>query len=735
MEETKFTEIIGTVEEIIYKNPDNGFTVLYLSSDNELINVVGEFYDVNIGEELKLTGSFTTHSTYGYQFKAELCEHQLPATSSAIFKYLSSGVVKGIGPVIARRIVDKFGDDTLRVIESEPEKLAEIKGLSPKKLKTITDEFKQVFGVRTLMLFLSEFSVNPAQSIKIWKRWGNMAVDIISGNPYLLCDDQLKISFQTADNIAKKYSHPLDCYERVSAAIKYVLMHNMNNGHTCLPQDKLIAMSEKLLMIERETILSRLDEAISKKDLVSITKNKPFIALPELYEAELYISNRISLMASIPPDIQTDVDYIIDYNEKKNNIVYEALQKKAIKFALLNEVFILTGGPGTGKTTTLNAIIDILQSQGKVISVCAPTGRAAKRISEVTNTEAKTIHRLLEVDYTDSLLKFSKNEQNPLDSDVIIVDEMSMVDVLLFESLLKAAKPTCKLILVGDYNQLPSVGAGNVLHDLLKNDNVPTVTLKQIFRQAAQSKIVTYAHSIIDGEMPDITANEGDFFFLKRLNSAAASATVIDLVTNRLPKSYNFSPTEDIQVLCPQRKGDLGVMELNRRLQEKLNPYDKSKTQFKSTYYTYRVGDKVMQTKNNYDIIWTKGEEKGEGIFNGDIGIIKMIDRGSQTLAIDFEERVAFYTFDMATELELAYAVTVHKSQGSEFDAVILPVLEGYDKLYYRNLLYTAITRAKKLLIIVGSADRVKFMVNNNIKSVRFTNLSYLLDKAMGEFR
>ncbi len=731
--EQEMINISGSVDNIVFTNKESGFTVLDLLYNDEMISVVGVVYDVQVGEELDLTGYFMSHPTYGYQFKAVTCTHSMPATAAAIQKYLASGVVKGIGPALAKRIVDKFGNDTLKVIEEHPERLVEINGISQRRSEELAEAFKQVFGVRSLMLFLGKFSVTPAQTVKVWKTWGVLAMDVIKMNPYVLCTPQFQIAFTVTDSIAESYGIPKDSYNRILAGLNYVLMYNLNNGHTCLPRDKMLPMAQKVLHLEAELIDTTLDEILAKGDLAHIQRKKEFIALPDLFAAEQYIAHRISLMVSVPPEQEQDIDFVIEQIEQQKGITYEALQKQAIKQAMRNDVFILTGGPGTGKTTTLNAIIDVLEYQGKSISIAAPTGRAAKRISEVTQREAKTIHRLLEVEFNDGNHRFTKNEQEPLDSDVIVIDEMSMVDVPLFDSLLRATKPAAKLVLVGDYNQLPSVGAGNVLHDLLDSGVIPTVRLEHIFRQAAQSQIVTNAHQIVNGTVPDLSRKDGDFFMIQRGSIETAEQTVLDLVCERLPKTYGFSPVEDIQVLCPQRKGGLGMMEINKDLQARLNPAAPGKTEFKSTYYTYRIGDKVMQIKNNYDIEWTRGDERGMGIFNGDIGIIQMIDRGSQTLAIDFEDRIAYYSFEMANELELAYAITVHKSQGSEFEAIVLPIFGGYDKLYYRNLLYTAITRAKKILVIVGRESRVRFMIGNNIKSIRFTNLKYMIQNGVFE--
>lgn len=736
MKEQEYVKLEGSVESVTFQSGETGFTVLQLDAGEELVCVVGTMPGVEEGEELSLTGYYQTHTNYGIQFKAQMFERRLPATANAICKYLASGVVKGIGAVTARRIVDRFGDETLRVIEETPEKLSEVSGITPAKAKKLAEDFKQVFGVRALMLFLSSHHVNPMQSVSVYKKWGNMAMDIIKENPYILCTNDLNIDFSIADAIAQSYSIPRDSQRRVEAGLCYVLTHNLNNGHTGLPRSALLKAAASMLELEDELIELSLDDALEDKLLYGWGEAPELIFLPNYYHAQKYIVSRLMLMLKAYGKKMLNVDAVIDEMEKSKGIKYEVLQRKAIAQAVEHDAFILTGGPGTGKTTTLNGVIDALEQQGKKVAVATPTGRAAKRITEVTGKEAKTIHRLLEVSVgfaQTGRLEFVRNEQNPLDADVIIVDEMSMVDTLLFDSLLRGMKPGAKIIMVGDFHQLPSVGAGNILRDLIESDVVPMVELTHIFRQAAQSLIVTNAHAIVQGEMPELSIKTNDFFFLPQSSADTLVDTVIDLCARRLPNTYKLSPFDEIQVLSPQRKGEVGTVELNRRLQDALNPKAEGKTEFKSATYTFRTGDKVMQTKNNYDIQWKKDNESGTGIFNGDIGLIRMIDRGSQTLAIEFDGRLCYYAFDMANEqLELAYAVTVHKSQGSEFEAIILPVFGGFDKLYYRNLLYTAVTRAKRILIILGTRSRIEYMVKNDRRMLRYTGLRAMLSESIG---
>ncbi len=724
--------LLGTVEDITFQSEESGFTVLHLSdASGDDICVVGTLPGVSVGEELKLTGSYTTHPVYGRQFKAELFERHMPAQANAIYRYLASGVIKGIRSSTARKIVDQFGDDTLKILEEDPSRLTEVKGISEKKAAEYIKGFRELFAVRTLMMFLSGYGITPMQSVTIWKAWGPTARDRIISNPYILCDPAFSISFAIADAIAFDYGMSADSNARLLAGLIFVLNHNTNNGHTCLPKDRLLDGAAKLLMQPIDAVEQTLQAGIGQEALYLVQGGKKeYVFLPVYYAAETYITARLKQLMAMPIEALADIDPWIDAIEQENGIRYETLQRKAITEAVCHPLFILTGGPGTGKTTTLNGIIALFERLEYRVLLAAPTGRAAKRLTEITDKDATTIHRLLEVDFSsEEKLSFVRNEGYPLDADAVIIDEMSMMDTLLFESLLHALRPGCKLIMVGDFHQLPSVGAGNVLHDLLACGFIPTVELKQIFRQAAESLIITNAHSIVNGQMPQLDVKDNDFFYITSPNAAAAKQKVVELYTARLPRTYGFSPFEQIQALCPQRKGECGVIELNKALQAVLNPRASEKPSCKNGFYSFFEGDKVMQIKNNYNIGWERDGEHGVGIFNGDIGIIKMVDVGSKTLEISFDGRLAYYSFDMANELELAYAITVHKSQGSEFDAIILPILGGFDKLYYRNLLYTAVTRAKKMIILVGSRARIRYMVDNNLRTLRYTGLRFFLNE------
>ena len=733
MDEKPLQELCGNVERVVFRNDENGWTVIELESNEELHKVVGVLPMVNVGEYLNLKGTWGEHPSFGAQFQAEYAERHLPTGASAILRYLSSGAVKGVGLATAIRIVEKFGDDTLRVLEEEPQRLADIKGITPSKAKTIGEEFASQFGLREVMMSFSEYGLTPNEALRCWKRWGTSAVDKIRENPYLLCSGGLYIGFERADKICMSMDRPHDDRHRVQAGIIYVMRHNANNGHTCLPVDKLVPTAVNLLNVEDSLIYEVLDSMIATLEIhEEYMHNRRFVFLLHLYQAEKFAASRIRLLTGFPPLPNRHIEASIDAIERGNHIHYETQQRRAIVEAIEKGVLILTGGPGTGKTTTLKAMITLLEGMGETVGITAPTGRAAKRISELTGCEAKTIHRLLEVQWDDSdTPMFARNEKNPLDIDALVVDELSMVDVILFESLLRALKTGCRLIMVGDTDQLPAVGAGCVLQDLIDSHALPVVQLTEVFRQAQESHIITNAHRIVGGQQPELTYKTGDFFFMGQNSTQGVTHTILDLCNRRLPEHYGFSVYSGLQVLCPGRKGELGTRELNRRLQELLNPEEDGKQEILIEGTILRIGDKVMHTKNNYDISWTKDDgEVGSGVFNGDIGILERIDRREEALSVRFEDRTAIYSKQEAQDLELAYAVTVHKSQGSEFEAVIVPVYHNQRQLCYRNLLYTAVTRAKSLLILVGSRATIAEMVDNNRKTLRYSGLRHFIEQA-----
>lgn len=726
-------ELSGSVEDVIYKNADNGYTVINLGCDEGLIAVVGNLGDVNEGERLSLRGGWITSPKYGRQFKAAMCERSMPETESEISSYLGSGVIKGLGPAIAKKIVKQFGTEALDIIDNDCMQLTVIKGITSDKALYISNEYHKITGVNEVIKFLSEYNFGPAHAISVWSAFEHDSIKQIKTNPYILCTSGIDIDFRSVDRMAADLGFDAENSDRVRAGIVYVLHENANAGHTCLPTEKLRESVCDNLGIERRQFESCLDDCEEKDWVVRITLGKrEFVYLPEYYLAETYIAKKLAFM------LRTSAQYEKDYSDEirgvefSENIQYEDLQRAAISACLTGSVFILTGGPGTGKTTTLNGVIKILKAQKKRILLCAPTGRAAKRMSDLTGEPARTIHRLLEVDFTaKGELKFKRNETNPLPADVVIADEMSMVDALLMCSLVRAIKPTSKFIMVGDSNQLPSVGAGNVLKDLIASHYIPSVELKEIFRQAAQSLIVTNAHRIVNGEFPVLDDRQNDFFFMNKSLESDIAELVIQLAKQRLPDTYGFSPIDDIQVLCPTKMGMAGTKELNKQLQSALNPPSQNKAELKFFDVIFRTGDKVMQTKNDYDVLWTKNNEKGSGIFNGDIGIIRSVDRFSQNVTIDFEGRVAIYTSEMLRRLEHAYAITIHKSQGSEYDAVIIPITAFTHNLLYRNLLYTGVTRAKKMIIVIGTKELVKTMVDNNRKMLRYSLLRPLLEIEM----
>ncbi len=725
-------ELCGQVESIVYRNEENGYTVIELAGDDEMITAVGTMPLISVGEQVKLYGTYKNHPSYGQQFVATVCEQSMPENLDGILKYLSSGAIKGVGPAIAQRLVREFGADTLSVLENDPVRVAKLKGISQEKALDISQQLRQVVGIRELVAYLSGFNIEAKSAVAIFKCFGNQAIQYIEENPYILCDDRLNIPFDTADTIAKHQDRADDDRFRVRAALCHVLNHNKLNGHTCLPKDKLISVTAQLLSIEQVSVESALSDMLEDGSLIAeIIKDNEFIFTSAMHQSETYIAARLMMLMRYPAMRIDNVEDKIERIEKQSGIEYAQLQKQAIKEALTKGMLILTGGPGTGKTTTLNAIIRLLKENGQKVLLCAPTGRAAQRMSKLTGEDAKTIHRLLEVNFDiEDKPIFKKNEHNMLNCDAVIVDEVSMVDCVLFESLMRALPLSCRLILVGVSGQLPTVGAGIVLSDLIASGTVPVVTLSEIFRQSMQSLIVTNAHKIVNGEMPTLTSVDNDFFFISKSGMDDIAHTVVDLCTRRLKNTYGYTCMDDIQILSPTRKGVLGTYELNRQIQNIINPKDSSKRETTVNYYTLREGDKVMQNKNNYNINWVKENgEFGEGIFNGDIGVLTEINNSAHYVKVQFDDKVAMYDQDSLSDLELAYACTVHKSQGNEFEAVVMPVHSFAPQLMYRNLLYTAVTRAKKMLILVGDQSALNRMVKNNKRILRFSGLKDFLQK------
>ncbi len=720
-------KITGAVERIVYQNKENGYAVVEIETgESEFETIFGTLPYIAEGELIAAYGSFVNSPKYGRQFRVEQYEKQLPQSEDMMIKYLSSGTIKGIGPAMAKKIVNRFGTETFDVIENNPSWLADINGISESRAEKIGEQFKEQHGLRNVMIFCSDF-FSPTVSVRAFKRWGSSAVEIIRGDPYILCEDTFGVSFEKADNAARAMGHPADSDVRLYAGLKYVLSYSADqNGHTYLPEDKLLKATCALLASDPEKTKDALDSIVSTGVCVrEKTDGRNCIFLKKYRDAEQYICDKLRMLDSscILVD-ESNLSRSIDICEVEENIKYAPMQRKAIERAVNSGVMVLTGGPGTGKTTVIRAVTKIFSRLGMKYALAAPTGRAAKRMSEATSEEAKTIHRLLEVAYTDGeRQQFMRNRTNLLDENVIIIDEASMIDALLMAALLEAIRPGAKLLLIGDADQLPSVGAGNVLADIIASDTVNTVHLKDIFRQAGESLIVTNAHAINEGRYPDLQTKNNDFFFLPRASEEETAETIVRLCTTRLPKTYGPKILESLQIITPTRKSTCGVEALNARLQQALNPPSPSKREKHARSVTFREGDKVMQIRNNYDILWVKDGVEGAGIFNGDIGKIMKVDNTAGTLVIDFDDRITEYDYTLLDELEHAYAVTVHKSQGSEYRTVIIPAFKFSKRLLTRNLLYTAVTRAQQMVIIVGDEQAVNDMVDNNRHALRYTSL------------
>lgn len=726
-------EISGVVDSVIFENRENGYTICEIETDDgQPVVLAGSMSYISSGDRIKAIGSWVIHPTYGKQLRVTSYEKHLPEDKDGILRYLSSRAVKGIGPRTAVKIVDKFGDETFDVIENRPDWLAEINGISKKKALEISAAFKEASGSRGLIMRFRDY-LSDAMSMKIYKKWGGSAVDRIRENPYILCDEFRGISFAKADAVAESLGIEKNSPLRLcGAAAAYLRNAAAKDGHTCVPLDFLKAKVAQLLDVSPDDMQRALvDMTVSGKIKTAVYKETRYVYLSDFYRAEKYTAERLLAINSQCASFdEGDIDRLIMKVERESSLVYDSKQRSAIHSALGSGVMILTGGPGTGKTTVIKGIISIFLGLGMDVALAAPTGRAAKRMSEATSFEASTVHRLLCMEYSDGEVgRFTKNENDRLDEDVIIIDEASMIDILLMEAFLRAVKPGARIILIGDSDQLPSVGAGNVLGDLIESGRFNTVKLTKIFRQDGDSRIISNAHAINSGVMPDISNKSKDFFFLSRPDDADTAATVCELCAKRLPKKYGDDARGKIQILTPSKKGVCGTENLNVMLQECLNPRDEGKKERRFRDIVFREGDRVMQTRNNYALAWKKDGVEGEGIFNGDIGTIEKIDNSEGIFVINFDDRICEYDVSSLDELEHAWAVTVHKSQGSEYPYVIFPLYSCAPMLLTRNLFYTAVTRAKKMVILVGKRWVVSQMVENERHAVRYTGLCDMLKR------
>lgn len=732
----------GFVENIIYKSEDTGYVVCKIRVENKLINAVGTIPYIQEGQNVKITGYWTVHKQFGNQFNIQQYEELLPNSLDGIEKYLSAGIIHGIGPVTAKKIIQKFGVETLDIMENHIERLMEIDGIGEKKFEIIYESYIEQQGLKDVILYFNKHGVTNNQCIKIHKKFGPNARQIVSENPYILCDEISGIGFKTADRIAMSIGVENISDFRIQSGIKYVMNQFCSAGNTYMPKNIIIEECEKNLLVSKELIEKNIyNMATEQKIIVEKVNDVEVGFLLPYYYCELGVTSKIiTLGLQQIQTINSDIDFEIDVFEKEQKINFAPSQREAIIGAFNNGIEIITGGPGTGKTTIIKAIIHIYENNGMKVMLGAPTGRAAKRMTESTGREAKTIHRLLEMGVSDDDESvFERGESSPLDCDVIIIDEASMIDIMLMQNLLKAINLGTRLIIVGDADQLPSVGAGNVLRDLIESEYIKVVRLKEIFRQGAESLIVINAHRINEGEMPLLNQKDKDFFFIKENNQEKIVSTVVDLMSRRLPKfNKSWDILKDMQVLSPMRKGVLGVNNLNTKLQQIFNAPSNNKRELTSRDITFREGDKVMQIKNNYTLKWIRvngfGESEGSGVFNGDLGVIESIDEGNKYFTVIFDdERRAIYDTNSLDELDLAYATTIHKSQGSEFKVVIIPLFMGSSFLMNRNLLYTGITRAKQLVVVVGFEKALTYMINNTNSIERYSALKYRIKDIMAK--
>jgi exodeoxyribonuclease V alpha subunit len=719
-------ELEGVVEDIIFKSDDSGFTVFDIDAKGDLITCTGKLSYISVGDSVRMGGRWKVHPVYGEQFNMEWCKASQPSTLDAVEKYLSSGMIKGVGAVTAHRIVEYFGEDTLSVLDDHPERLTEIEGIGEVRATEIAQSYMSQKGIREIMLFLQGIGVTPGQAMKIYKIYGRETVTKVKTNPYDLTYKVYGIGFATADKIASNMGFSGESRERTAAGTYYCLQRAANNGDTYLPQDVLTNRAAKLLNVDEDMITDAIT-SFTINDYLSMENidGRRVVYLKPFYVAENNVVKKLMDLSSVEfKELQTDDKPNLAEIESEMGILFAEEQKRAIYAALAKGILILTGGPGTGKTTTLKGIISIFEKNGIKTYLAAPTGRAAKRMSEATGRDAQTIHRLLEYNG----IEFKRNEDEKLECDAIIIDEASMIDVMLMNNLLKAVNPGTRLIIVGDIDQLPSVGAGNVLRDVIESGLFDVVRLNQIFRQASLSDIIVNAHRINRGLSPLIENSGNGFYFIREKDRSGILELIKDLMINRLPKAYDLNPG-DIQILTPMKKGVLGTYNLNNVIQMLLNPPSAGKAEIKLSDRIYRVGDKVMQIKNDYSKEWESADESGMGVYNGDIGIIRKIDKGNGTISVDYDGRKTNYDISDLGEMLLAYAITVHKSQGSEFNTVILPINYGPPMLMTRNLLYTAITRAKERVVLLGDDQRMIKMIKNNRIEERYSGLKWKLQR------
>lgn len=733
----QITEIAGMIEGIIYRSDETGYVVARASlDDGDEVVITGTMPFLGAGERIVAQGEFTNHPKHGPQFNVLTYSREMPTSISGIYEYLASGTIKGIGAKTARAIVTAFGDKTFDVLANSPEDLIRIRGISLPKAKDMGESFRRLNSMKLIMDFLGQYKLPPYISATLFKTYGTAALELLKANPYILCEKGFDVDFYEIDRIAADLGFTKDCIERLSAGILYELSFNAENGHAFIPEDKLIEATASLCEVEEDQLFEPLEDLLEKRKVIQdVVKGHDVCYLDYLYRCETFIADEVHRLCDMTVVAPGNLDKLIARTEKAHGIAYGEGQKDAVRMCFENALSLITGGPGTGKTTTLLCILDLLEANGLRFMLAAPTGRAAKRMSELSGKEAKTLHRLLEsvFDSAQGTVAFRRDRQNPLDTDVIIVDEASMLDLMLASSLLDAMKPHARLILIGDADQLPPMGPGSFFSELLACPNIAKTRLTEIFRQAQGSDIVINSHMINGGEMPPLMKNDGDFYFAKARSAEGTASAVLTLITERIPLRFGIEP-EDVQVICPSRQLACGTAALNAMLQERLNPPAPGKAEIKYGSVIFRTGDRVMQIKNNYDMLWRRldAAEVGTGVFNGDTGVIVHIDVPSRILVIRYDDKEAEYTFDEVNQLEHAYAITVHKSQGSEYPAVVMPLFAAPSRLLTRSMLYTAVTRAKKLLVIAGREDVVAKMIETNKKNKRFSALKLRITGVVG---